>query len=296
MSHGFEVQILLAEPRRPDLPQLADDIAEQFPMLGAPAISGAGRLIVDGAPVEIRCEPARCRHDPTRQTLRPVRAWDPTDALIAHRAHISVRCSGAESGLSWMRAYATVATISAGLLLGQTEGLALYFPASEAFLPMVAARAAVNTAIRSVSPLDAWVSFYAIAPANLEGDGYRGAATGGLLPFLGHEIELAPLPIDAQAAIDRLRGVVWMALDGDEPLTSGTELSGPMGARGMAVRQAPEWLRPGIPALVLVGAGSIVDAATLDLKAAGGRGAFALPRGLPKLASLIPRRLLRRRG
>lgn len=296
MAYGFEVQILLEDAIRPDLRDLAADLAERFPMLGIPVAATATRLVIDGAPVEIHLEPGRCPYDPARQTLRPLRNWDPAEALIAHRAHISVRCAGNEGGLHWMRAYATVATIAAGALLWHTQGLALYFPSSGAFLPMVGARAAVNTAIRGVSPLEAWVSFYAIAPANLEGDGYRGAATGGLLPFLGQEIELAPLPMDAQAAIDRLRGVVWMALDGDEPLTPGTELTGPLGERGMAVRQAAEWLRPGVPALVLVGLDSAIDADTLDLKAAAGRPALSLPKGLPNLRGLLPRRIFSRRG
>ncbi len=286
VAQGYTAEVLLERPWRFDMGELAEALGTRFDALGSVAAVPAegpdlpDALDIDGArlPIEIHDQKAEIA-DPAPGLL-PVRSWDPDPAIGRHRAHIRVSCGGAGGGLVWMKAYATVVTLVAGALAKLGPGLAVRFPASDVYLAPDDAYLAGRTALRGVSPIEAWVSLYVIAavapqpeapeegmPA-LPAPEAHGALTLGLRPFLGREIALAPVQVAPHQAAERARGAAWNALDGETPLADGQEIVDPHSGYRTRVRAAREWVRPGLPVFVLVGADSTVDAETLALRQA----------------------------
>jgi len=269
MPSRFDILVLTDRAVLPDMAELSEALTERYPALGPVRADpeGAPRsLDVDGARLQIAAVELRAPIMSRPGGLKPARRWDPGPALKAHRAHLKVSCVGPGTGRYWMRALATVATASATIIARMTEARALFVPSAGTFLAPKDAVIATETALRGVSPIEAWVALAAVTPANIADDRLKGAATDGLRAFTGHELELAPAEATARDALDRLYGLTWMALDGDEPLRPGPlhQPGGEAGAPAMLCR-ADAWLRPGVPALVLVPPGSPVDPESLAL-------------------------------
>jgi len=276
MDRQFEVRVLLGAACQPDLAALAKTLSDQFSMIG-PAVptelSDGPGLAVDGAEISVTLREARCGF----RTLAPfggpgsaegVSAGDPA---ACHTAFFSVICRGPEAGRSWMRAYATVASTAALVIGGQTDGTALVFPSSRVLLPPKRARIAVETAVRGVSPIEAWISFHPLRPHRPDGpaidaSAMHGAVTMGLAPFLGREMELAPMPLAEAEALQRLYAAAWLGLDGEVPLAEGAAVRLPGVDLEVRLALSSGWARPGTPAIVLLAPNSPFDPVTLRQK------------------------------
>src|SRR6056297_2528249 len=268
-GQGFNAVVLLRRPWRADAGALAAWLHERYgalipiaTLLGADG--GPAFLTVDGALVPITVIDAPYSADPAPHGLRPVRGWDPEAALGLHRAHLIVSCGGEREGPDWMCAYATVVTIVAGALVRLAPAMAVVYPSSGAILPPQEAFAAARVAVRGVSPMEAWVTVAPVRPDTPGLEGHHGAVTTGLAPLAEREIEIAPLELPPEQAVARATGAAWRVLDGG---------GDPAAAIGPAddvvrpvVRQVEAWLRPGVPATVIVDPSSPVDPETLALR------------------------------
>lgn len=274
MNARYSAELLLDKAWDFDPAELAEVIAERFPQMGPVELAhkdlqqgrGDAVLDVDGASVELVVSDTRLEAGVATPALRPVRDWDPEPALTLHRAHVQISCGGPGDGTIWSKAYASVVTIVAGAMAMLGPGAAVRYPLSGATLTTEAAYEAGRTALRGVSPLDAWVTIYAFTPDNPVAQGSYGAFSKGLAPFIGRELALAPAPITPAKAVERIKGAAWAALDGDEPLRDGVEFRDPTGAHSLTVKAAREWVRPGVPVLVLMDADTIVDPETLSIR------------------------------
>jgi len=268
------VNVMLDRPVEPDLAALCRALKARFPGLGPvsvvsePALDGSrsGLLAVDGATVPIRHLPYPLSVSPDQQELRPVRYWDPRLALASHDAHLAISCGGERAGLDWMRAYATVSTAIAAALAERPGARGVYFATPEVFASPAQALRAAEEALTGVSPIEAWVSFYRISPSNIQTRGLHGAATLGLAAFLGREIELAPAQIEPRQALERIQTYARAALAGAISLGDWAHIGDALSGTSVIVRESPAWLRPNIPAFVLVGPESAIDPSTLTLK------------------------------
>lgn len=263
---GFIAVVLLERPWTAEPEAVAEWMQEPFGAvvpIAAAADPGTGepRLVVDGAPVPLLSLSQPRPADPPPKGFRPARGWDPEPALTLHRAHVTVSCEGPGTGPDWMRAYATVVTLVAGAIARMGPAMAVVFPHSGAVLGPREAFAAARTAVRGVSPVEAWITIAPVRPLNPGLENHAGAVTTGLLPLAGYEIELAPRPATPRAAVDRVAGAVWRVLDGNGDPAATDDPVPP------AARRVPGWLRPGVPATVLVDAASPVDPETLTLPA-----------------------------
>ncbi len=276
MDQVYAAEVLLERPWHFDMADFAAKLAERFEELGEvraceiarPGAAPVSGIEIEGAEVPILLQEARAEIAPPDPGLTPVRAWDPEPAAATHKAHLSVNCRVPGQGLVWAKACATVTTLVAGALAKLGPSMAVHYPASGAILAPEEAYLAARTALRGVSPIEAWVSFYAFAPDPPLGRDPEphGALTRGLLPFIGREIALAPRPVAPRQAVDGAHGAAWAALDGEEPIAEGMTLPEPLGLHGVAVRAAEEWGRPGVPVFVLVADDSPVDPRTLALR------------------------------
>lgn len=277
MADRYTATVLLNKRWEFDPDELARLLSERFPEIGQ--LSGRMdttdptrvKLSVDGADVEIRHRDTQATDAPSPDGadlmgLKPSRDADPSGPLTSHIACLELRCGGYGDGLDWMKAYATIVTLVAGALarLGPTAGV--LFPASGIVVGPDEAYRAGRTALRGVSPIETWIAFYPFQPENRTEGPANGAFTRGLAPFIGREIEMAPSDIDARTALTRLQGAVWQALDAEHEFLDGSVLGDPLSPGRARVRLADAWLRPQVPAIVLVGVDSFVEPETLTLR------------------------------
>lgn len=280
MSDRYTATVLLEKRWEFDPAELAEVLAERFPDLGTlegradPDAPRATVLSVDGAEVRIllRDGPAPDAPDPDgrdRDGFSPQRLRPPGALLENHIARLELSCGGYGGGLAWAKAYASVVTLVAGALarLGPATGVLLPSPGT-VLSPDEAYRAG-RTALSGVSPIEAWVALYPYTPENRTKEILSGGFTRGLAAFIGREIELAPAPIDPRTALSRLHGAVWQALDGEaaeERFQDGGWFGEALSPARAQVRCVSSWLRPGVPAIVLIGSGSLVEPDTLSLR------------------------------
>ncbi len=265
----FTAVILLERSWSFDFAELAEILAERFDVLGeiraeVPEGSGPPILTIDGAPLPIEIEHSRWEGELEPDGLGTWRSWDLGPALADHRAHILVSCATPGSGFTWAKAVATVVTLIAGALARLGPALAVVYPSAGTVLPVDDAYRAGRMATAGVSPIEAWVGFMPVRPENGP-EGCHGALSRGLRIFIGREVEVAPAPMEPRRAIDRAHGAAWQALDGDDPLAEGATIGGPLASVGLRIRAAPDWLRPGVPAFVLLSPDAVVDPETLTL-------------------------------
>ncbi|MGF1500305.1 MAG: hypothetical protein ACFBSD_00675 [Paracoccaceae bacterium] len=281
MTTEYAAIVLLERPWQADPAELSRVLTERFPALGVIRPAGdADRtddalhpmIEIDGAPVLIEQTATRLDFDETLRPFRLYRDWDHEAALFTHRVQLRVSAGGDGHGLLWAKAYATAVTLVAGALAKLLPARAVFYPASDIFLSPDAALMAGRTALKGVSPIEAWAGIIPFTPENAP-DRYRGAMTVGLRGFLGRELELAPVPVPPRHVLDRIRGAVWQALDGETPLADRGTIRGPaidgVESEGLLLRGASEWLRPGVPAWVLIAPDAAIDANTLHLKPRG---------------------------
>ncbi|MEO0620978.1 MAG: hypothetical protein AAF183_02010 [Pseudomonadota bacterium] len=293
MADRYTAIVLLERRWEFDPVELADVLSERFPELGS--LSGRGdpkdptrvSLAIDGAEIRIahrRGSPAGLPASDGADAFgyRPQRSSEPGPLLSGHVTHLEVTCGDYGAGLEWMKAYATVITLVAGALarLGPARGV--LFPSAGTVLTPQEAYQAGRTALRGVSPIEAWVALYPYTPENRTEEPVAGAFTRGLTAFIGREIELAPSPIDGRTALSRLHGAAWQALDGETAFEDGSWMGDPFSAGRAKVRRSDGWLRPDVPAIVLVGTDSVVEPMSLELLPPA-KGSYSVPIDVPVL-------------
>jgi len=272
LARRFSTLILLGAPTGVDTEKLAGVIDSRFPTLGethAPGhLAGAdmSALQVGDRLLVIERVDTPIEHDPLAAPVQPERPWDPAGALGTHAAHLRIAEADVPESLGDARAGAGLVTAVAGILARMTGALALYFPQAGSFVGPEGALQLTSMVTAGVSPLEAWSSFYVIGSGADSETGSHGALTLGLAPVLGREIELAPLAISRKRAVERAYRAAWQALDADPPLADQATLTDFEGHEIATVRLVPEWLRTGVPALVLVAPDSVVDQRRLRLK------------------------------
>ncbi|MEM1345850.1 MAG: hypothetical protein AAGI34_14900 [Pseudomonadota bacterium] len=263
-------------------------------------------LELDGTLIALERLETPLTDDPLAAAVQPARNWDPAPALAAHKAQLRVVAHAqanpetpeakadpgtpeakADPGTPEAKAdpktpeakepspaqtptrrAALAATALAGILARMAKAEVVYYPASGALLSSEDALRATQAVLRGVSPIEAWATIYVLGPGGQpDGSGVpHGGYTDGLEALLGREIELAPTPLSHIQAHDRLYGAIWKALDGEEAFEEGRELRAGDDTLVARIRAVEAWLRPGVPALVLVGPEAVVDMHHLELK------------------------------
>jgi len=271
VTRRYSALVLQPAPALPERTQFAEvlstrfldtDVAapEEFSEDGLYVIETGGRLVA----VERIGEPMR--HDPLAAPVQPERPFDAAPVIEGHGAHLRIADLEEPEDDAAARCSARIVTVMAGVLARMTKGQGVYYPASGAVLPETEALRAAHSLHAGVSPIEAWASLYPLGPATDAPDAVHGCCTQGLVAILGREIEVAPVPITRRKALDRGYGMVWRALDGEDPLADGQDLRDGEDTLIGRLRAAPEWLRPGIPAWVLVGPEAVIDPKRLKLK------------------------------
>ncbi|MGF1500307.1 MAG: hypothetical protein ACFBSD_00685 [Paracoccaceae bacterium] len=294
MLQHISAHCLLERPHVLDIERLAERLTIVMPEIGRVEYlrgpkPGAGLLTIDGGLIVVMNEPGPLSDALTMADPDRILTWDPGPAIGRHCARIVVACGGDTiPGLDGARTYAATVTLVSAALTAIAPVCALYWPAGGVFSPPDALSSAARGLLAGRLPLDLWVGLTSIE-AHLDAEEHpgpfgpppaEGAATTGLLPFLGREIELAPAFVDQQTALDQIRAVACAALSGDLKLEDGVAIpDGPAG--GTLVRLRRAWHREGVPAAVLVPPDSVVNARSLRLISPGRRSQPGLFRRLP---------------
>lgn len=276
MARSYSALVLTAEPRLPDAETLRSVLEQRFPRLGtlgtveADEEAGLIGLELDGAPVAIERCAGRMPFDPLGTAIQPERDWDPREAVDKHGAYLRVASRAEGEGEKAARTVAARVVALSGILMRLVDSPAAYVPASGALLSPADGLRATHAVMNEVSPIEAWVTLYALRPPEILAAGEKekpqGCYTAGLTALLGREIELAPVPVTRRQALDRLYGAVWQVLDGGGAFDDGQELRDSDGNLLARVRLSEGFLRKGVPAFVLVGDEAVVDGKRLRLK------------------------------
>lgn len=269
MSRQFTAIILLDDDWELDIEAIAATAGLRFPTIGhvdarrAVAPDDPGAVTIDGAVVTLQKLPGRLAPERVMPPLRPIRSWNPDDAVRRHVAAVEISCGGDLPGLEGAEAYAAavhfvataacqVAPVSAVLW---REGWVLSEPGTFA--------ESAERILAGRMPLSAWVSFATIVPKGYAPEDATGMVTYGMRPFIGRELELAPRPGDPRDAWRCISRVARMALDRGLQLEDGQHLADPKGDFAVTVRERTFWLRRDMSAYVLVADDSVVDVETL---------------------------------
>lgn len=276
MSASYSALVLLREPWFPEDEVLRTVLAQRFAELGElGAVSsdpdaGLMALELGGVAIGIERRSGRMPYDPLDAPVQPERDWDCAAAVAGHTAHLRIGALAAEDTPVSRRQAAALVVALAGVLTRMAEAEVAFVPASGALLSPTDGMRVAHAVMNGVSPLEAWMTLYALRPREIAAIGEvgppQGAYTTGLAALIGREIELAPLPVPRRQALDRLIGAAWQVLDGDGPFTDRQELRDPDGDLIARVRLSEGFLRKGVPAFVLVGEKAVVDARRLRLK------------------------------
>ncbi|MEL6477411.1 MAG: hypothetical protein AAFR17_08795 [Pseudomonadota bacterium] len=256
--------------------QLAAEDARHRWMAEHPKIEGVSAVFtVDDEPFALMYAPFSFPYNLAGEGLRPIRAFDPADALDRQLAHITISPVTPRKGdVIWTKAQATVMQASAAAICDLVATSAVHWHSSQGFQSPDHVQEAAEEAVGGRSPIDYWMQFYPLRPSNPEfagRDDLWGMLSLGLDPFTGREIELANAPISIKDAHMFSRATVWMLLDNGSVFRDRETISMEDGSGLATIRDRPEgWMRPGegIGAYVLVRNNAVIDPETLLVKGA----------------------------
>jgi len=274
LTRRFSTLILHDEPWTPDTAQLVDIMNSRFAALGEtvaiepeePTEAGLALFEIASRLIAVERVAGPMAHAPLDAPVQPERAWDPAEAVAGHGAYLRIADLDPAEDAAARRLSARIVTMLAGVLGRMSKTRAVYYPHSGALLPENEALRAAHMVLGGVSPIEAWTTIYPIGAAEADPALAHGACTHGLDLVLGREIELAPAPMAPRKALDRLYGAVWQALDGEDGFADGMEWRDAEGRLIATVRAVPGFLRPDVPAFVLVAPDAVVDAKRLRLR------------------------------
>lgn len=276
----FAATVMLDSLRQLDTDDLTDLLEAYMESRNSVAVSQtqvqtgdfAFRIGIDGAHVSAVFVDNRYHPPRWPDGFEQCQTMDVEPVLTLHRAHVRVSRASRQAGLSALKANAALVSIVAAGIGMQLSARGVLFEDSGTLHDAVSARRAGLTAIRGVSPIEAWVG---VCPISIDGRGgppLQGAVTRGLRGLIGREIEIAPAPGTQAEAVRRLEGMAWRVLDGELTLREGDEVSPSAdGEARLNVHDTDAWLRPGVPAHVLVAPDAAVEIGTLVPKAGFGR-------------------------
>jgi hypothetical protein len=267
----FTATMLLERPWAPEAGEVAATVARRFPTIGrvepAPGADGRAAIRIDGAEVRLGAVAAPLPAERLAAPMQPMRAWDPEPAIRGHAAHLDISAGGALPGIEGAEAYAAAVHFVTAALVPLAPVTAIFWREGWAMTKPAAFAGAADDILAGRMPVGAWVSCAFVVPRGYEPGEATGAATQGMQPFLGRELELAPRPGDARSAWSCVGRVARMALGGGIRLADGVRLGEAGGAWQLTVRERDHWLRPRQPVFVLVADDSIIDPATLRPRA-----------------------------
>lgn len=275
MSIRIDAYVLLKRPWRANFDAIAAEFEWRYPQIGGPRVmhdrgsDHQATIVVEGAPVEISSVsapyPPEQLHPPMR-TLghEPLEVDRLTDGQAAY---VVVSATSEGSGLEMCLAHAALVTLMASVIADKAGGIAVIWPDSWVCLSPEAFGEAAASVLRGQAPVSLWCAFAHCNPAHVGAAEMTGIASFGLRKFIGRELELAPMPSVSGQAIGCMREAARQLLAGEWLPANFGEIVLTSFDAPLAVRLADEgFLRPGLPAVVLIAPEAAVDLRTLERK------------------------------
>ena len=287
MSIRLEAFVLLKKAWKPDLGAIMAELDWRYPQAGRTRVrrdgatnEAAGTIYVDGAPVEIALVNAPY---PAEQLNPPMRLIDREGAIAAsgHSAYILVSVTSPSDELDWIKVHAALLTLVTTVVAVKSGAVCVFWSESWACITPEQLEEAAGAVMRGEPPVEFWVSFAQARPARVAGEAMSGIASFGLRPFVGRELEIAPIPAMPTGAVGCLRAAARRLLTvewepWDRQAVKLNSFAEPLTVRFIDAG----FMRRGVPAMVLIAPDASVDAETLGRKpgAAEGRRAGVLGR------------------
>ncbi|MBK0398073.1 hypothetical protein H0I76_02635 [Limibaculum sp. M0105] len=275
MSIRVEAYVLMKRAWRADFEGVASDFEWRYPQIGKPRLmrnrgnDHQAAIVVEGAQVEISAVsapyPQEQLHPPMRTLGHDAAEVDRLTEGQAAYAVVSTSFDG--DGLDINLAHAALVTLMTGVVAHRANALAVIWPDSWVCQTPKAFEDAAASVLRGQAPVNLWCAFAQSNPPQLGGAEMTGIVSFGLRKFIGRELELAPTPAVPGEAIACMREAARRLLAGEwEPADYG-EIALKSFASPLGVRLADQgFLRPGMPAVVLVAPEAAVDLRTLARK------------------------------
>lgn len=271
MSRQFTAVLLLDRAMGIDVDLLAQAVMLHFPqiglvepIMGQKGIGNSGLLRIEGGHVVVSASATPYPEAGLFPQLQVLRSWDPVEAVVDHKAHVTISCGGSLDGIVGAEAYAATVHFVAAALTRVLPVTAVFWQKGFAITNPVDFFDSSMSLLQGRMPIGAWVSFATIVPKGYRPSSALGMVTYGMRGFIGREIELAPRPGTARSAYECLAAVVRNTLDRGDPLAEGQRfLTAGDVPYGVTVRARTYWLRRDQSAFVLVSDDSVVDAETL---------------------------------
>lgn len=268
MMQTFSATLLLGASDGTDVPAALEalvrsgqigDVSTDGPRL---RLSASGITLA----VEARAVPETMEaFDPPMRTLRSPAT---VEAARLHAGVLTIEASAPPSDPEDARLQARAMHAVAAALVPLMPTLAVFWRTSWSLTRPETFVEAAPGPTSGRAPVGIWAGFATVAPRGDAGDAI-GMVSYGLAPFLGREIELAPAPTSAGDALRLMTMVAQHLLDERLVPTDGQSLVLPEGPGFLTVRTRDSWLRPDVPALVIVGDDAVVDPETLAVKDRG---------------------------
>lgn len=216
MSENFFSLVLLDAPRPLDMGALVLQIRQLTAPIGLsvelmrdaqggePAMVGVG-----GVPLTVIARDFPVPPGTMDRAVAATIAWNEAAAAVAaHGAHLIVGCVQQPKNHEHALHFAMLTTFVTAAALDMSEGLGAYWASGEMMLSPDGMRRAVRAMLSKTLPVEDWVNLMWFRGETAGQSQTVGAATIGMRPFFGLEIEFLPAPQQPVELAQRIFGLI----------------------------------------------------------------------------------------
>lgn len=216
MSERFFSLVLLDAPRPLDMAALVLQLRQITAPIGLSveltrdAQGGEPAMVaIGGVPVTVIAKDVPVPTGTMDRAVAASIAWKDASAVVAvHGAHVIVGCVLQPENHEQALHFAMLTTFVAAAALDVSGGLGAYWASGEMMLSPDGMRSAVRAMLSKTLPVEDWINLMWFRGETAGQGQMIGAATIGVRPFLGMEIEFLPAPQQPVDLAQRIFGLV----------------------------------------------------------------------------------------
>ena len=275
MTIRIDAYVLLKKSWTPDFTAVAAELEWRYPQIGkVRKRRGSGdeeksaTIMVEGAPVEVNMITAPY---PPEHLLPPMKmiGFDlqkTAELTQGQSSYLLISVTSPSADLEWVRAHAALVTLVTVAVAAKAGASAVFWADSWSCMDSQVFEAQSADVLRGAPPVELWCSFAHANPSRVGGAGMNGIASLGLRAFGGRELELAPVADLPGAAVDDMRDRCRRLIAGEWVPEDQEKIRLDAFDDPLTVRLSDGFMRPGVPAVVLVAVNASVDAETMARK------------------------------